>query len=541
MADELLNVTLKPTLLVSLVALVSSKRTIALAQYDSYARSTQYENRRYDWDGKMMGYGEQADISPGWYVPLRHRKPRVTVNLPVLITERLTAFALGSDHWPSLKVTGDPAAEDYVQALAEESDLALKISEARSKGGASGTAVVSAKFFDGKPRVVVHEARHIHVLEWVDRDDFKIKSCLKVYSYQETVWDRVTGKPKEITLYVVRYWDEQVETVWDPIPESIAKTQNWSAVKSNTVAHNFGECPVYWAQNRPDSEHEDGISDFDGLLDKFDEANVLLSSTSKGTIANVDPTLVIKDNPSNNGGVVRKGSGTAIYSPGGADFLTLEAGAMDAALSVFDRTTQICLDVSGVVLADPKDIAAKAASGAALKLLYQPMVSKCDVLRSSYGKLIVRVLLGLLRAAKRIGASPAGAPVIVDGKEVRPKSTVVLPPRFDKVEGGEPNQVAQVERLPGTGENLTLAWPAYFPATAEDIAADVTSAKNARNVTISPRTAVAFTARHFNVTDVDAELAEIDASKEVEMQQLQQYSAPPPEPGATSKGSGSEE
>lgn len=513
---------------VSLVELCGSARTAELARLDSYARSTQYDHRRFDWDGKMTGYGEQADISPGWYVPLKMRRPRARYDLPKLITKRLSAMTLGSERWPELRVDGDPEAEDYIKALAEAAKLPAKMLEAREKGGSSGTAVVSFKFADGKPRVLVHESRHVHVLRWADRDERVIGAVLKAYAYPRTVWDQ-EGRPKQITLYFARYWDETKEVVWDPIPEALARNGAWAtAVKSYAVEHGYGECPVYWAQNLPDSEQEDGLSDFEGLLDQFDEINELLSATSKGTKANVDPTLVVKDDPGNNPGVVRKGSGQAIFSKGGAEYLELKGDAVKAGQELVKTLSQMALDVAGVVLGDPKELGTRAQSAAAMRMLYQPMIAQCDVLRSQYGELIARLLLGMLRAARLINQTEAGEVVLTaDGRRVQEKPVVVLPPRFESTGEGDDRTVTVVERTPGTSENLTLNWPSYFAATASDVSQDVDAATKAKGTTISAKTAVKYTAHHFGVKDVDQEIAEIEAEKELALENMRDMAPPP--------------
>lgn len=504
----------------------SGGRFHALDNLDAYAKCRQYERLRYNWDGNLQGYAGEADIAPGWYVPLKLRKPDTRFDLGKLIISRLTAMALGEERWPELRFEDDPDAEDYCKALARESQLQSRIQEARNKGGACGTAVVSFAFVKGKPRVKVHEAKHIFVFRWEDRDELTIGACLKVYPYRRTVWE--AGKPKEKTFYSARFWDTQKETVWDPIPEELARNGSWAtSVKSYTVVHGYGECPVYWTQNLPDSENEDGQSDIQGLTDTFDVVNRLLSATSKGTIANVDPTLVIKDNPVNNKGAIRKGSDNAIWSPGGAEYLELQGNAVKTAKELADALVKLCLDTAGVVLGDPQKMSGSAQSAAALKMLYMPMVNQCDLLRTQYGRLITAVLLGMLRAARLVGSLPPGpVQTTADGTLVQSKPTILLPPRLERPEQKDtdparpvreqdkPGEPKMVERVPGESEDLTLHWPPYFPPTLTDIGAAVDAASKAKGTTISQRTAVKFTAPLFGVEDVDREIAEIDVERE---------------------------
>lgn len=515
---------------------IDSDRFKRLDQLDAYACSTQYNDRKYGWDGRLLASVGDVDIDPGWYVPLKRRRPTTTVALPKLITKRLAAMALGEEQWPQINADGDVETEDYVKTLAEVANVQGRLQEAAERGLACGTAVVSFAFIEGKPRVTVHRAKHIWVLRWKDRDEHVIGAALKVYRYEVNVVSR-DGKPVKATYYYARYWDELSETVWDPIPEAFARVGNWAEkVKSITVEHGYGEAPIYWTQNMPDSEAEDGASAYDGLLDTFDSCNTLLSATSKGTVANVDPTLVIHDSPGANPGMVRKGSENAIYSENGAEYLEIKGTAVTTAMELIGKTVQYALDVSGVVLGDPNKIGSQAQSAAAMRIIYLPMTDTCNILRTQYGsRLLVPLLTGMLKAAKKITASEPG-PVLttVDGRRIQEKPTVVLPPKVvtDREPGEvkrpdltdmnpkppEPGKVTKktVPRTPGQSENLTLKWPPYFRPTATDVAGMVTATTQAKGQLISEETAVRAVADIFDVKDVAEELTNIQAERAVQ-------------------------
>jgi hypothetical protein len=508
-----------------------------LDQLDAYARSTQYNDRRYDWNGRLRAAVGDQDIDPGWYVPLKNRKPSTVIDLPKLITKRLTAMALGEEQWPEINADGDTEAEDYVKTLAEVANAQGKLQELAERGTACGTFVGSFAFIDGKPRIGVHRAKHVNVLRWADRDELVIGAALKVYRYKTTAL--VGGKPKVLTWYYARYWDELQETIWDPIPEEYAQDGTWSyRVRSVTAEHGYGFAPIYWGQNMPDSDAEDGLSSFDGLCDTFDSMNTLLSATMKGTIANVDPTLIIKDDPGNGTGAIKKGSENAIYSEGGAEYLEIKGTAVSTAMDLLSKTAQYALDVAGVVLGDPNKIGSQAQSAAAMRIIYLPMVNTCDILRTQYGnRFLVPLLTGMLKAAKKIGKSaPGEVMVTADGRRIQEKPSVILPPRVvTEKEAGEPpprldpadpkpptppkpGKVTKktVPRTPGQSENLTLRWPPYFRPTAADVQSVVTAVIQAKGQTISDETAVRATSQMFDVKDVAEELMNIETEKAVQ-------------------------
>jgi len=516
---------------------VDSERFKRLDQLDAYARNTQYDARKYDWNGRLRAAVGDVDIDPGWYVPMRVRKPSTVIDLPKLITKRLGAMALGEEQWPQINCDGDVDAEDYVKTLAEVSNLHGKLQEAAERGLACGTAVASFAYIDGKPRVSVHRAKHINVLRWADRDEYTIGAALKIYRYK--VWGIRDGKPKELTYYYAHYWDEQQETIWDPIPEEYARDGTWSIrVREVTAIHGHGFAPIYWTQNMPDCESEDGLSAFDGMLDTFDSMNHLLSATSKGTIANVDPTLIIHDDPGNNTGAIQKGQGNAIYSKEGAEYLEIKGTAVSTAMELLSKTVQYSLDVAGVVLGDPNKIGSQAQSAAAMRIIYMPMTNTCDILRTQYGnRFLVPLLTGMLKAAKAIAAQPPG-PVLTtaDGRRIQEKPTVLLPPRIvtekepgeppPRVDPTDPNPPATpkpgkvtkktVPRTPGQSENIQLRWPPYFRPTAQDTGNLVDAVVKAKGQLISEETAVRATAQLFDVKDVSEEVTNIQAEKAVQ-------------------------
>jgi len=499
---------------------------------DAYMRDVQYATRRYDWDAALVGRGGDQSAQAEYYVPQKERRPSVQRNMGALIVSRLTSMAVGAEQLPEVKIPGDLEATDFTSGIWDAASFPAKLIELRMKGGSTGTACVSFGFVEGMPRLRVHDAKHCRVLRWADRDEFVVAAALKVYRYEQT--EIVDGRLKQVPYYSVRYWDTEVEIAWNPVPEREAKDGTWSQkIQSFTVTHNYGVCPFFWCQNLPDSEREDGLSDFDGMLGRFDQINYLASSTNKGTNANVDPTLVIKSEPGKNTGVVRKGSSNAIYSVNGADYLELKGTAVTAAISWMDEMEQWCLDEACVVVADPKTLTSRAQSGEALKLLYMPMASRCDLIREQYGKLIVRLLKAMLQASRRIISSQPGEVVVLeDGSRLQSVPTVTLPPRYMEERGADGKvTVKVVQRSTGTSSDIKLNWRSYFPPTPTDITSMTDAATRAQGKIIANRTAIAYTAQVYGVKDVEQEQAQIEAEAELAMERMMAAEPPDPPPG----------
>jgi|GEM_PF-1256299 len=516
---------------IPLASFAQNNRFYALDKLEAYYRATQDEHKRYDWDGRFAGYDDAAQVAPGWVVPYKSRQPSARYDLGRVIVTRLTSLIFGADHFPELRVEGDEEAESFVRALCETSLLPMRIAEARDLGGSVGSVGMSFAFVNGHPRVEVHNAKHLTVLRWKDENTWEPAAVLKTYAYVRRVFDPGTNRMKDVTYYYARYWDEAVEIVWEPIREDLAKTTDWGHAKKSVVAHGFGFTPFYWIQNEPDSTEPDGFCDYEGLCGNFDELNQLFSAASKGTKANCDPTLVIHMDPSMNGGSVRKGSDAAIYSEKGAKYLELSGTAVEAAMKMMKELRAASLDVASVVLADPEKLSGAAQSAAAMGILYQPMLAKCNIRRETYGNGGIKdLLLGMLRAAKTILARAPGNGIDAEGNPTLEQPAILLPKRVkhkdveeavsdlveDPLTGGflvkKKKEVEYVDQTPGELEELTLNWPPYFSPTWADIdaaAKAVTSANGGKPV-ISQRTAVQAVQTLFGIQNVDNEMSELE-------------------------------
>lgn len=524
-------------------------RFTELDKREAYYRCRQYDGLRYDWDGNFRGYGGEADIAPGWYVPLKRRRPDVRYELPRTIVARFTSLLFGKDRWPEIKVEGDTEAEDFARTLARVSRLQTRMIEARNLGGAEGTAVLSWAFARGKPRVQVHNAKNVTVLDWADPEEMIVGAAIEAYLYKRPVWDgdRVVYRD----FYYVRYWDEQVERLYSPIPAEIGNQAGWATRwPAREVVHGWGFAPLYWIQNQPDSSDADGESDFEGLEDDVDALNRLLSATHRGTLANVDPTLVIKSPPSLNDGTVHKGSGRTIWSEGGAEYLELKGEAVRAAKELIAEERAAILEAAQCIILDPHESGAGVVSGEALRLRYAPMLAKCDLMREQYGQAVVRILRDMLIAARMLSTRPPSIDPIT-GQAVQ--EGLQLPPRIEKDEPDEEEndeppapaekrktapKVRRVPRTPGTSEDVDLNWGTYFPYTWADVEKGINAASKAigNKPVASLRTAVQMVASMTGVENVDAELQAIEEDAEVALDRSSRaFGGPPGAPGEPPK------
>ena len=518
---------------VKLVDVCNTERFHELDRMESYFRAKQDDHKRYDWDGYIDGFAE-APIKPGWYVPYKLRRPLAQYHAARVIVKRLTGMVFGVNQFPIVRCEPDPDTEDAIKEILRIASIPTRFIEGRDLGGATRSVGFSFAFIDGKPRVSVHNAKNITVLSWIDEFDHVPDAVLEAYAYPKQVLDPKTKKFIEKTYYRVRYWDRNVEILWDPIPHEVAETPGWILSPRKVVRHDFGFTPFVWIQNLPDSCDVDGEGDYEGLECNFNEMNQVLSGVVKGTKVNVDPTLVVKMDPASNDGNIRKGSDNAIFSPGGAEYLEISGQSVKAGSDTFREMKNNTLETASVVIADPEKLAGAAQSARALEILYAPMLVQVDKLRDQYGKGLVRLLIGILRAARALEARPGVSMTQPDGTEVVVKvGVLLLPPKIEKTLAEDGTETLRfVPRTLGQSEEITLNWNPSFPPTWADVAQATTAATmaNGQKPVISQRTAVQALQRLWGVTSVDTEIKQIEEDSEKALERAQKTFAMQTEP-----------
>lgn len=261
---------------------------------------------------------------------------------------------------------------------------------------------------------------------------------------------------------------------------------------------------------------EYGESDVVGCYGIADSLPRVLSQNVKGQLHNGDPTLVIREPRAKNPGMIRKGSENALWTEGGADYLEISGQSLKAGADLFDSLREAAFEQSQMVSPSVKDITGAAQSAAAMRVIYAPTLTQCDVFREQYGELGARrILHDMLVAAKKIeGQAPGPTTRLEDGTVVQEKPAVDLGERT--ITDPKTGEVRREPRSPGTSEEITLDWPQYFSPTAQDNERTVKTAQLAAGgkALISGTTATRSVAGIYSIDDVNEERAEMEAEVE---------------------------
>lgn len=491
-----------------------SPRQQRLDKYWSWYTTDQYAARNVAWDGsKHVGQFERDAISiagyvpPGFYVaqsqtlPIAFRRPTNPYHLARVVTDRFTSLVFSQHRHPKVTIDHDPDTNALVGAVNETGRLWPMMIQARTFGGATGTAVVGFKLLDGVPRFEVLDPRWCTPV-WIDRPNMVLKALEYRYPYTQEV--RVDGKWREVELWHRRVVDVDGDTVFEPelIDPEDPKEPRWKP--ATQVAHGFGFCPMVWIQNTPNATDIDGDPDCLGIYDTIEEIDQLRSQVGKALKANLDPTVVVCTDAEM--GEVRKGSENAIKLLKGdtATYLEISAAGIKAAREEMEALREEALEVAQCVLDTPGTSPQTATE---VDRRYASMLAKADVIREQYGELGVKRLVNMsIVAVNRISK-----PSVENGSIVR--RTIYLPPRTHVDE--DSGEMTLSEHKLGPGPYMaSMQWPAYFEPTPADTQQAVGAAVVAKTGgLVDTETAIRYVAHHFGIDDVTHIAEKIAAEK----------------------------
>lgn len=455
----------------------------------SFFDCTQHDWKEYDFDGRMLARSVGAGASPtmtmpGAECPLAHRRPSKPYRLAPTITKSFTSFVFGEDRFPRLTVAGDDKTDDFTKAISVAGRLPWHMLRARNIGGSVGTVGLSWCFdSDGRPKFDVHNGKNLHVFEWENRSEKIVRHVAEVYPYWRSMWN---GKEySRVYFWYRRDWTPDMDFVFKDVLYVKGETPIWEIDEDRSTHHDDGVCHLEWIQNQP-SEDIDGLPDYHGQYEQLNVLDILSSIVARGGIANLDPTLVLGIDPELAARTnVRKGDGNfmAVGQGGTANYLELAGRSIDAGLKLISSTRLEILEGSQCVIPDPSTIAASGISSVSQKMIYFPTTACAQVLREQYGTPMERMLENMIRVAQS-GTTRKTVGVTESGEEVPVQVVVTLPPRFETKEetddeGNLKKTVKKIEREPGEGGDVELAWPAWFPPTYADQAQHATTMQTA--------------------------------------------------------------
>lgn len=458
--------------------LVPKVRSADIAKLNAYYEGTQYDELQ-PW--------EASNQEGAPYTPIRKRKPRVIYNLPKRICVTFASKLVGENVFPTFKIegTGQQEVEDqeFLKLLVEESGLRTVMPAAMRRMGAAGAVLLRFRINNfGAIRMEVFDSNYCYP---TFDDNGELESVRIRYTYDDPLEQDKDGKAVEKWFQLDLgkgsdiLYDNPVYKK-DSAPQFIVKNQ---------VDHQLGFVQAEWFASCEDRHHMDGESLLGGgACSMFDEINYSLSQSSQAVSYAQEPQLTFSGMDVGAVSQLERTSTRAwnLGREGKAGFLEAGLEAVERAQDMRDRVRLAVQDVTRIVLQDPEKLVGSAQSGRALEILNEPLVDLITEIRPLVGKRMSSVLLKLAVACMRNVREGLPAPV-------------QLPSNY----------------VPMNFPTMKLVWPKIFEETTEDIQKRVAIAVSAANANVVSRVkAIEFIARHFNITDVEAEIALIEGQKQ---------------------------
>lgn len=491
----------------------------------SYYDCTQHDTKIYDFDGRVVSGPKAAqplissEKSPQ-YIPMKMRRPSTPYRMGKVIVDSFTNLLFGENRFPVIRVEGDDQTQDFVQTIIRVGRLPMAMIRARQLGGGMGTVGLSWCFHQGLPRFEVHNAKNLYVHTWLDRVQLLPRHVTEVYLFYKVKWD---GKAFNKQFYWFRRdWTPNGDFVFIDAPFIQGKDPNWEVDEEKSNRHGDGCIHFEWIQNRP-SDEIDGIPDYDGLYEQFDQLDILNSVVTRGAILNLDPTLKLKMDPDlvkRTG--IRKGSDNALIvgKDGDAEYMEMEGSSIEAGLKLVESLRRAILETAQCIVPDPSEVASQGVSSVTIKALYAPMLAQAEQLREQYASPMKRALENMTNVARTKMMAPVTQAIVspdtgeqlLDPTTGQPMTEEVqfvlnIPPRIEVQKSVDPMTGQPVEmpvpipRMPGQGGELEPQWPPFFAPTFEDQSKIVTSMNMATGgkAFLSGETAVELAASAFGV------------------------------------------
>ena len=447
-----------------------SERTRQLSIYQRLLDGTFYDALPYEFHEERNSAGE--------YIPLRQRRPSVRYGLARLVVEDSVALLFSEGHFPAFD-SRDPLVRDVLTAVAREVRLNAVMVEAGLRGSIGSVALL-LRVLRGRVFVDVLETPYLWPQWAADAPD---TLCRVVERY------KVRGAELAAQGYAVadagaaywfqRVWDEEFERWYEPL--AVGSVGVPVEDTARTVRHGLGFVPLVWVKNLPGGAGVDGACTFRSAIDTSIEIDYQLSQAGRGLKYSSDPTLLIREPAGIDGNMVRGAANALVVSEkGDAKLLEIGGTASQAVIDYVRILRELALESLHGNRAEANRMTAPA-SGRALELMNQGLLWLADNLRVSYGECALVSLAKMILAASQVYA------LRVEGR-VLPQLSATAP--------------------------VSLRWPDWYPddaldgqRTAETLISLVAAGQMSRE------TAMRVLAANYDIEDVAAELARIEAER----------------------------
>jgi hypothetical protein len=439
-----------------------------LRQLRAYYEGTHHDHHTNTWEGAAREPGLsylQERMMPSGFVPVNsipygRRRPNVQAAVVRQVVNRFTEMLLGEGRTPEVLTPADARTQEWLRSFYEVSLLWDVLQEARDVAGSCSASAVVLGVHEGVPWSEVLMPYDLYVESWADGPGW----VPEVVVEQRLIERQVV---KEGRLVQARVWATRAWTVTDAItyaevPEDHPLDEPLNV--EDERPHGANRCPVVWYQNTRSTGSPFGTADCDGTWHMIDAMDRLWSQLVRASKANVDPTVVVKEEQRH----LRRGSSEIVkgqviqLSPtGSAEYMEMAGTGVEIGRKVLKDLRDEILETAECVIPDP-EMAGAYRSVDAMMMVWRSMESKAGRLRVPLGGVICQL------SAIAISLGAKGLVKLPPRVREPDKKVDGATPELEELEVGTGLQAASSVFLLGGGL-LRLDWPPYWPPTPEQI------------------------------------------------------------------------
>lgn len=436
---------------------------------------------------EFSGSGE----GEGQYIPLCKRRPSVIYNMNKIIVDESVTMLFGLDHFPVVRCgDSNEKTTNFLQYVTRKSKLKRVMLEA-AKSGSIGSVCIVIKVLNKNFYFEVIETKNLKpvfsalepekLIELTEKRKID-GSTLVSYGY--------SINPDELNefFYVVRKWDLENETYYQPYLCSKEKEEDFTPIEDSEKSENhaLGFVPAIWIKNLPSSQNIDGSCTFEAILDIGIEIDYQESQLGRLFKYNSDPTLVIKNTQGLEGEkIIKSRTVLSLDEKGDAYYAEMSGKSCAEVMKYIDKLRQYALEVTRGNRTSP-DKLTMAQSGKAIQMLNSALIGLVNEMRITYGDdgllPIYQMILDICKTNKY------------------------------EIDYGDSNLDMNCEN------NLVLDWPDWYPKSAqEELQEQQALSGYIKTGVLSKKTALNVIADEYNILDPEDEL------KLIEIQSKQEY------------------
>lgn len=525
------------------LGLEETERAKMLTMRWLYYEQRQDDGLTVDWEGYQRHAGEsylQHRFRGRGYVraqnssiPFGQKRPHCHSMLVGETVDTYTSLLLGKGRQPAIRVIGDDESTEAVEAIFGHAGFWPVMAEARKLGGAMGASAVLPEVKKGKLSLRTIRPEHMYV-EWVDEAQWIPEIVIEQTKVEIERLSKHDGRIETVEVWRTRAWDETHSYAYVDVPvesyDGERERQETSGPRrvdieldGDPVEHRAGRCPVVWVQNTLNSAGPIGTPDCEAVFEQVEQLDRSLSMVMRGSRANNDPTLVIKDTRSMLQQWTKRSKGYGqvieVSDKGAASLLETSGSAVAQSWESIEKLEARVERRVGLT-SPTADNSGAYQSGVALQILHRTQTSRAGERRNPLGIGIIQLARIVHTMLRDLGIKPVGS----DGPGIEmPPREVKEPDDDGKIE----TEIAEHEIGPGGA--ISLTWPAMHEPIPEELrtAADALGKMTGGLPVLSQETAVAY-ATNLAQTDTDpaTELERIRGERESKVAEFDEAMMP---------------